>query len=265
MITHYKLFDKFFVNKYNNLVNNCLKGEGTAMTIHGLEKLSLVDFDGFVAATVFTGGCNFRCPFCHNASLVTDTASLAVIDEKEIFDYLNKRRGVIEGVCVTGGEPTLNPDLPVFCEKLKKLGLAVKVDSNGTNPDMLRTLAENGVVDRFAIDIKNDKKNYARSIGYDAFDTRKIEKTVDFLLSGNTDYEFRTTIINEFHSENNLIEIGKWLCGAKKYFLQKFKNGENCLAAQNLTEVPQSKAEVLLNAVKPFVKAAKLRGYDLSG
>ena len=235
------------------------------MIIHGLEKLSLVDYDGVVAATVFTGGCNFRCPFCHNGVLVKNTKSLGVIPEKEIFDYLLKRKGIIEGVCISGGEPTLNSDLPEFCEKIKKLGLKVKLDSNGTNPDMIKTLAENKLIDYVAMDIKNDRQNYAKIIGLDSFDTKKIEKNVDFLINGKVDYEFRTTLIYEFHKIDNIIAIGEWIQGAEKYFLQKFKNGDNCLDAKSLTEVPEKQAFDFLNAVSQFVKHVKLRGYDLSG
>lgn len=233
------------------------------MEVYGLEKLSLVDYDGVVAATIFTGGCNFRCPFCHNGSLVTEFNKFSTVDENEIIAYLKKRIGIIEGLCITGGEPTLNPDLPQFIEKIKNIGIKVKLDSNGTNPDMIKTLVNNGLLDHVAVDIKNDKEHYAAVIGFDKFDTEKIEKTVSFLLQGKVSYEFRTTLINEFHDENNIYEIGKWIFGADKYFLQKFKSGDNCLLPNGLSEVPQEKAIKLLKTVSPFVKQAKLRGYDL--
>lgn len=233
------------------------------MKVYGLEKLSLVDYDGVVAATIFTGGCNFRCPFCHNGSLVTEFNKFSTVDENEIISYLKKRIGIIEGLCITGGEPTLNHDLPQFIEKIKNIGIKVKLDSNGTNPDMIKTLVNNGLLDHVAVDIKNDKEHYAAVIGFDKFDTEKIEKTVSFLLQGKVSYEFRTTLINEFHDENNIYEIGKWIFGADKYFLQKFKSGDNCLLPNGLSEVPQEKAIKLLKTVSPFVKQAKLRGYDL--
>ena len=154
------------------------------MDIYGLEKLSLVDFDGFVAATVFTGRCNFRCGFCHNSALVLDSKNLSVIPESEILDYLKKRKGILEGLCITGGEPTLNPDLPDFIKKVKDIGYSVKVDTNGTNPETVELLARERLADYFAIDIKNDRENYAEIIGFKTFDTQKIEKTVEFLLSG---------------------------------------------------------------------------------
>lgn len=234
------------------------------MKIHGLEKLSLVDYDGFVAATVFTGGCNFKCPFCHNASLVTDFKDLSVIEEQDIINYLKKRKGIIEGLCITGGEPTLNKDLPDFCRKIKEIGVSIKVDSNGTNPEMIKTLAENGLADYFAIDIKNDKAGYAKTIGLNRFDLSNVEKTVSYLINGNIGYEFRTTIISQFHKESNILEIAKWIDGAEKYFLQKFKSGDNCLSPDGLTPVPDEEALKFANIAKPFVKSVKLRGYDFA-
>ncbi len=232
------------------------------MQLFGMEKLSLVDYDGFVAATVFTGGCNFRCGFCHNAALVVDSENLDILPESEVFSYLKKRKGIVEGVCVTGGEPTLNRDLPEFCEKLKKLGYSVKIDTNGTNPDMVKSLSENGLADYFAMDIKNDRENYAKIIGFDKYDTRNVEKTVDFFLSGGTDYEFRTTLISEYHHAENMAKISEWIRGAEKYFLQRFKSGDYCMS-QNLSPVETAEAKAFADIVKPFVKSVKLRGYDI--
>lgn len=231
------------------------------MDIFGLEKMSLVDFDGYVACTVFTGSCNFKCPFCHNASLVEDFKSLPTIPEQEIIDYLNKRKGIIEGICITGGEPTLNPDLPQFLEKIRKTGVKIKVDTNGTNPKMIKQIYENNLADYFAMDIKNSKENYAKIIGYDKYDTKNVEQSVEFLLSINN-YEFRTTAINEFHTLSDIEAIGKWINGAKKYYIQKFKSGDNCLNAKGLSEVPLNTAKKFLEVISPFVPNAKLRGYD---
>ena len=149
------------------------------MKIHGLEKMSLVDYDGKVSATVFTGNCNFRCGFCHNSALVLSTENLGEIPETEVLEYLKKRKGLLDGVCVSGGEPTLNPDLPKFIEKIKNIGYSVKLDTNGTNPDMVKSLYANGLVDYFAMDIKNDRVNYAKICGFDKFDTAKVEKSVE--------------------------------------------------------------------------------------
>lgn len=230
------------------------------MDIYGLEKLSLVDYDGFVAATVFTGSCNFRCGFCHNSALVLDSKSLPIIPESEILNYLKKRKGVLEGLCITGGEPTLNPDLPEFIKKVKDIGYKVKVDTNGTNPEMVKLLVKEGLADYFAIDIKNDRENYAEIIGFKTFDTSKIEKTVEFLLSGATKYEFRTTLIAEYHKAENIKRIGEWIKGADKYFMQKFKSGDNCIS-QDLSPVSEETAKEFLEIARPFVKHAALRGY----
>ena len=231
------------------------------MVIHGLEKLSLVDFDGHVAATVFTGNCNFRCGFCHNSALVLNAESLPVIPEKEVLDYLTKRKGILDGLCITGGEPTLNKDLPLFIEKVKNLGYPVKLDTNGTAPETVKSLAENGLCDYFAVDIKNDKENYAKTIGFEKYDLKNIEKTVEFLLKGTIPYEFRTTLIHEYHNDENIKRIGDWICGAEKYFMQKFKNGENCIL-QNLNEVPADKALRFKEIISPKVKFCDLRGYE---
>lgn len=230
------------------------------MDIYGLEKLSLVDYDGFVAATVFTGSCNFKCGFCHNSALVLDYKTLPPIAESEILSYLKKRKGILEGLCITGGEPTLNPDLPEFIKKVKDIGYSVKVDTNGTNPEMVKLLVKEGLADYFAIDIKNDRENYAEIIGFKTFDTSKIEKTVEFLLSGKTGYEFRTTLIAEYHKAENIRRIGEWIKGADKYFMQKFKSGDNCIS-QDLSPVSEETANEFLKIVSPFVKHAALRGY----
>ncbi len=232
------------------------------MKIFGMEKLSLVDFDGYVSATLFTGACNFKCGFCHNASLVTDYKELPTYSEEEIFSYLKKRFGILEGVCITGGEPTLNPDLPELCKKIKDIGYRVKVDTNGTNPDMIECLIKDGLCDYFAMDIKNDKEAYGAIIGIDGYDTAKVERSVEILKKGAVPYEFRTTIILEHHKLENMEKIGKWLCGAQKYFLQKFRASENCLT-QGLTEIPTPLAKQFIDVLLPYIPTAKLRGYDV--
>ena len=230
------------------------------MDIYGLEKLSLVDYDGFVAATVFTGSCNFKCGFCHNSALVLDYKTLPPIPESEILAYLKKRKGILEGLCITGGEPTLNPDLPDFIKKVKDIGYSVKVDTNGTNPEMVKLLVKEGLADYFAVDIKNDRAHYAEIIGFKTFDTQKIEQTVEFLLSGKVGYEFRTTLIEKYHKAENIRRIGEWIKGADKYFMQKFKSGDNCIA-QNLSPVSEEKAKDFAEIIRPFVKSVGLRGY----
>lgn len=230
------------------------------MKILGFEKMSLVDFDGLVSATLFTGGCNFKCGFCHNSPLVSSYKDLPEIPQDDILAYLKKRQGILDGVCVSGGEPTLNNDLPEFIEKIKNLGYKVKLDTNGTNPDMVKQLFNDGLVDYFAMDVKNDKKAYAKIIGFDAFDTAKVEKTVEFFLTAPVKYEFRTTLVNEFHTKENMINIGKWIKGADKYFLQKFKENENCIE-QGFSPVEEEKAKEFIEILTPYIPTIKLRGY----
>lgn len=230
------------------------------MKIHGLEKMSLVDYDGKVSATVFTGNCNFRCGFCHNSSLVLDANFLPEIPESEVLSYLEKRKGLLDGVVVSGGEPTLNPDLANFIEKVKKLGYSVKLDTNGTNPEMVKNLHNSGLVDHFAMDIKNDLTSYAEIIGFKTYDTSKIEKTVEYFLTNPVSYEFRTTLIYEYHKLDNIIKIGNWIKGANKYFLQKFKNSESCIQS-HLSPVDDKTALNYVDVLKNYVKNTQLRGY----
>ena len=181
--------------------------------------------------------------------------------EEEILDYLKKRQGILEGVCITGGEPTLHKDLPQFCEKVKNLGYKVKLDSNGTNPDMLKTLAGANLVDYFAMDIKNDKQNYGTIIGIPNYDTKKVEQSVKFLMESGVAYEFRTTIIDEYHKEENIKNIADWIKGANKYFLQKYKDNENCIR-HGLTAVPTEVAKGYVEILSKSIKKVSLRGYD---
>ena len=232
------------------------------MKIYGMEKLSLVDYDGYVSATIFTGKCNFRCGFCHNAALVIDYDTLEVMEEGEVLEYLKKRKGLLDGLCITGGEPTLYKDLPLFCEKVKAIGYSVKVDTNGTNPDMIKALARAGLADYFAMDIKNDRDNYSKIIGIDNYNTVNVEKSVEYFLSGTTRYEFRTTLIGEYHKTENIIKIGEWIKGADKYFLQKYKSGDNCIS-DTLTPVPAETASEYAEILKKYVPATHLRGYDI--
>lgn len=232
------------------------------MQIFGMEKLSLVDYDGKIATTLFTGNCNFKCGFCHNSPLVLDYKDLPEFTEQEVFDYLKKRRGVIEGVCVSGGEPTLHADLPEFLAKIKALDYPVKLDTNGTNPQMIKDLFKEGLVDYFAMDIKNNKEDYAPIIGFERFDTAKIERSVEFFLSGGAPYEFRTTLINEFHKKDNIALIGEWIKGADKYFLQKFKDSQSCIQS-HLSPVDNKTVLQFVDILKKNIDCVRLRGYDL--
>ena len=231
-----------------------------AMKILGMEKLSLVDFDNHIAATVFTGGCNFRCPYCHNAPLVLDPAGQGALSEEYIFDYLKKRKGVLQGVAITGGEPTLMPDLKEFILKVRDLGYEVKLDSNGTRPDVLASFIEEKIVDYIAMDIKNSKERYAETVDVENFDLSPVEESVKLLKKGNVEYEFRTTLVKEFISADDIRGIADWLAGAKRYFLQHFKDSGNCIR-EDLHEVDEKTAEEWKTIAEKKIARVALRGY----
>ncbi|MBQ9114933.1 MAG: anaerobic ribonucleoside-triphosphate reductase activating protein [Clostridia bacterium] len=197
------------------------------MIIQGLQKLTVLDFPGQVACIVFTAGCSFRCPFCHNATLVK--AEGDNISEEEVLAYLKKRQGILDGVVITGGEPTIQKDLKEFIIKIKNLGYKVKLDTNGYHPEVLEDLLNDGLVDYVAMDIKNSKDKYAVTVGLQNIDILRIERSVELLKNCNIPYEFRTTTMEELHSEEDIKSIAKWLKGAKKYFLQSFKDSGDIL------------------------------------
>ena len=231
------------------------------MRISGLMKLTLLDFPGHTACTVFTGGCNYRCPFCHNAELVLRPSAQPEIPEAEFFALLKKRRGLLDGVAVTGGEPTLQPDLPDFLRRIRDLGYAVKLDTNGTRPDLLRRLAEEGLVQYVAMDIKNAPGRYGETAGVEDPRLDMVRASAAFLLEGTVPYEFRTTAVRELHRPEDLREIGRWLRGAERYFIQCFADSGDLIEA-GLHPCSREELELLLEAVRPFIPAAELRGAD---
>ena len=192
------------------------------MNIQGLQKMTLLDYPGKIAATVFTGGCNFRCPYCHNASLVLHAEDAQDIPEEDFFAFLSKRIGLLDGVCISGGEPLLQEDIRRFISEIKSLGFLVKLDTNGSFPSKLKELVSSGLIDYVAMDIKNFPAGYARTAGTTVDVLSKIEKSVDFLLGNPVKYEFRTTVVKGFHTKEDFIAIGKWIQGAQRYFLQSF-------------------------------------------
>ena len=228
------------------------------MLIKGLQKLTLLDYPGKMACTVFTAGCNFRCPFCHNASLVTNIDEER-ISEEEFFSFLQKRQGIIDGVCVTGGEPTLQPDLKEFLKKIKDLGYSVKLDTNGYRPDALKDVVNSGLVDYVAMDIKNSQSKYALTCGLESMDMTKINESVEFLMSGVVDYEFRTTIVKELHKEDDIQDIVSWIKGAKKYFLQGFTDSGD-LICTGYSGYDKTELQKLLNIAKNHFETVELRG-----
>mgnify|MGYP000958032049 CR=1 FL=1 len=199
------------------------------MKICGLQKLTLLDYPGKTACTVFIGGCNFQCPYCHNSELISSGPYQAEFSYEQIMQFLNKRKNILDGVCITGGEPLLYSEIEDLIRDMKGLGYVVKLDTNGSFPARLKHLAGKGLIDYVAMDIKNAPARYAETAGVSSVDLLRIQESVDFLLSGQIPYEFRTTVIREFHTKQDFIEIGKWIQGAEKYFLQGFIDSEYVL------------------------------------
>ncbi|MDD6021300.1 MAG: anaerobic ribonucleoside-triphosphate reductase activating protein [Acutalibacteraceae bacterium] len=228
------------------------------MLIGGFQKMTVLDYPGKVACTVFLTGCNFRCPFCHNASLVTERWSQGV-STGDIFAYLQKRKGLLDGVCITGGEPLLNDDIDELIRPIKELGYLVKLDTNGSNPEKLRELMENGLVDYVAMDIKNSAEKYALTCGVKAVNFTKIKESIDLLINGNVDYEFRTTVVSQLHSVEDIENVGKLVKGAKALYLQGFvDSGE--LIGSGMSAADKQTMEKMLEAVRPYVQRTELRG-----
>ena len=228
------------------------------MRIDGLQTLTLLDYPGKVACTVFTSGCNMRCPFCHNASLVCGEVP-PFMEKEEFFAFLKKRTGVLDGVCVTGGEPLLQEGLIPFLLEVKEKGFTTKLDTNGLLHDRLRAVVEAGAVDYVAMDIKNCRARYAETAGVPGLDLAPIEKSVQFLMEGSVDYEFRTTVVKELHNKADFDEIGQWLKGAKRYFLQSFKDSGDILSP-GLS--PMEKADLLeiRDRLRAEIPGVELRG-----
>ncbi len=231
------------------------------MVIHGLQKLTLLDYPGHTACTVFTGRCNWRCPFCHNASLVLRPEEQPVIDQEEFFAFLKKRRGLLDGVAVTGGEPTLNRDLPDFLRRVKEQGFETKLDTNGTNPAMLREILSAGLADYVAMDIKAGRDNYPAVTGTVRPGLAAVEESVELLKTCGVEHEFRTTVVRELHSEADFADIGRWLRGEERYFLQAFKDSGD-LVSGSCSPCTREEMERFLSVVRESIPGAELRGMD---
>lgn len=228
------------------------------MKLYGMEKYSLVDYDGYVACTVFTGGCNFRCPFCHNAALVTDVGNCTALPEDEVYRYLAERKALVDAVCITGGEPTLHRDLPLFVHNVRAMGYRVKLDTNGTNPAMLRNLLDADMLDYVAMDIKNTRELYAKTAGV-AVDWDAIMQSVRLLLAGQVDYEFRTTVVGGHHTVEGIAAIAQSIPGAKQYYLQCFADKGGNLQ-QGLQGVDEATMLAMQQAAAPYVQQVRIRG-----
>lgn len=229
------------------------------MEFSGIQKLSCLDYPGLVACTVFTNGCNFRCPFCHNAPLVTGSAPER-IPEDEILAYLQKRQGVLEGIAVTGGEPLLHPGLKDFLKKVKALGYKVKLDTNGSKPAFLQELVEAGLVDKVAMDIKNGPSAYGVTIGVPAVDLSSLEQSKNYLLSGAVDYEFRTTVVKGLHTQASLLEAAQWITGAKVWYLQCYEARDTVLSPDGLSSYTSEELYALVQVLQPHIRTVALRG-----
>lgn len=225
------------------------------MRIGGLQKLTLLDFPGHVACTVFLQGCNFRCPFCHNTSLILGTEE---ITQDEILRFLNTRQGLLDGVAITGGEPMLSADLPDFLRKIKALGYKIKVDTNGSFPAMLRRLIDEKLADYVAMDIKNSPEKYAETAGADGM-LDAVRESVSILMDASLPYEFRTTVVDELHEPSDFEAIGKWLAGAQRYFLQGFVDSGDILRP-GLHAASKEKMEQCRSAAAQFIPKAQIRG-----
>jgi len=230
------------------------------MLIAGLQKLTLLDYPGHVACTVFTGGCNMRCPFCHNAGLVLPEKFSAQYTEEDILSFLKKRQGVLDGVAITGGEPLLQRDMAAFLEKIRALGYKIKLDTNGSFPQHLVEIVKAGLVDRVAMDIKNAPQLYGKTVGVENFDIGKVEESKNFLLEGHIEYEFRTTVVNGLHTVESIAQAAEWIKGAKEYYLQQFKDSGELLNAQGLSGFDEKYMSTLKAAAAEFVPSVQLRG-----
>ena len=230
------------------------------MIIQGFSKTSLLDYPGHIAADVFTAGCNFRCPFCHNSDLVLTPST--EYSEEEVLSVLKKRRSILEGVCITGGEPTLQPDLMDFMRKLRELDYKIKLDTNGYRPDVLRAVLSEGLVDYVAMDIKNSFPKYPLTVGMNDFCQENIKESISLLMNSNIDYEFRTTVVRELHTAEDLIDIAHMLKNCKQYFLQSFKDSGNVLE-DGFSAYTDDEMIALYNTIKPILPVTKLRGIDI--
>ena len=229
------------------------------MRILGLQKLSLVDFPGKVAATVFTGGCNLRCPFCHNAPLVLPGRGTSALDAGGVLDFLASRRGLLDGMVLSGGEPLLQPDAADFLAEVKAMGFAVKLDTNGCHPDALADILDRRLADYVAMDIKNSLEKYPWTVGVPGFDTAPVERGARLLMEGPADYEFRTTLVRPFHEVGDMETIGRWLRGARRYYLQAFVDSGDLVGGGCAPFTPEE-MEGFLQAARPFFQSAALRG-----
>ena len=230
------------------------------MKLHGLQKMTLLDFPGRVACTVFLGGCDFRCPFCHNFELIDGTAQPIMTDD-ELISFLESRKGLLEGVAITGGEPCLHKDLPELIRRIRAAGYAVKLDTNGYHPEMLKQILDEGLVEYVAMDIKNSEEKYPLTCGMDEMNMEPIRESISILMNGSTDYEFRTTVIKELHEKEDFEKIGAMIKGAKRYFLQRFTDRDS-VPYGNLTAPSFDEMYEFADIARKYIPDTSLRGVE---
>jgi pyruvate formate lyase activating enzyme len=230
------------------------------MRLGGIQKLTLLDYPGLVACTVFTLGCNMRCPFCHNSLLVTKADEAEVYPEEEFFKFLTKRRGVLDGVCITGGEPLIHADAGDFIAKIKAMGYKVKLDTNGSFPDRLEEILKSGNVDYVAMDIKNSPEKYAETVGIPGFDVSKIQRSIEIIRSSGIEYEFRTTVVTPLHNGESIAGAAQMVKGSPKYFLQNFVDSGNLISGEGMSGLTGEELENALAKAKNFIPQAQIRG-----
>jgi len=229
------------------------------MKIGGLQKLTLLDFPGHTACTVFTVGCNLRCPFCHNSDLVFGNVDTKYCTEDDVFSLLEKRKGVLDGVCITGGEPLLNGDIVDFISDIKSKGFSVKLDTNGFLPHKLKELIEKKLLDYVAMDIKNSEEKYGITVGIDKIDISGVKESIKLLNTSGIDHEFRTTAVKEFHTTDDFVKIAEMIKGADKYFIQNFvDSGKNI--CEGLHPMLPSELKTAKNLVGEYIQYTEIRG-----
>jgi len=232
------------------------------MQIHGLQKLTLLDYPGHMSATVFTGGCNLRCPYCHNSELVLHPEAMPMIPEDEVFRFLRQRAKLLEAVCITGGEPTLQKDLGEFIAKVRSLGYRIKLDTNGCFPSILETLLASGNIDYVAVDIKHCKERYGEAVGIPGFRTDGLESSVRMLMSGSIPYEFRTTVMSELHDTDSMNRIGDWIAGARHYYLQPYRDSEQVMCRGQFHAPDRDTLIAWKELLTPRIPSVAIRGMD---
>ena len=229
------------------------------MQFSGFQKLTLLDYPEKTACTLFTAGCNFRCPFCHNAALVTHIDNSNCFTEEYVLDYLKKRTGILDGVCITGGEPLMHKELPEFIKKVKDLGYLVKLDTNGSYPDRLANLIDKGLIDYVAMDIKNTQEKYNETAECSVEDLRSVIKSVEILKQNKIDYEFRTTVVKEYHEVEDIKKIAEWIAPSGKYFLQNFIDSGDIIK-NNLSAHDRETLDLMRLAAQDIIPKVEIRG-----